>query len=73
MSQTVCSRCLAALSESEKRRHTLLCHVCEPAWALQFESFINEYAHNHPQPASEAPPLAAARTLPPAGGDAHSL
>ncbi len=47
MSQTVCSRCLAALTEAEKRRRTLLCHMCEPAWTLQFESTMNEYAVSH--------------------------
>lgn len=50
MSQSVCSRCLAPLSEPEKRRHTLLCHLCEPAWALQFENLVNEYQASHPEP-----------------------
>lgn len=44
MTQTVCSRCIKPLTDTEKRRHTMLCKLCEPAWKLAFESKINELA-----------------------------
>lgn len=55
MTQSVCSRCLKPLSEADKRRHTILCNLCEPVWQLAFEGSMMEYAAAHhdllpPQP-----------------------
>lgn len=47
MSQSVCSRCTKPLSEAEKRRHSMLCNMCEPAWTLAFENAMAEYAASH--------------------------
>jgi hypothetical protein len=42
MTQSVCSRCIKPLSEAEKRRQTMLCTLCEPAWEMAFENKMHE-------------------------------
>ena len=49
MTQSVCSRCIKALTEAEKRRKTLLCYRCEPAWEHDLESTVAAYEHTHPE------------------------
>lgn len=44
MTQSVCSRCIKPLTEAEKRRHTMLCTLCEPAWEMAFENKMHELA-----------------------------
>lgn len=34
MPQTICSKCFAKLTATERRENRLLCHACENQWKL---------------------------------------
>lgn len=53
MTQSVCSRCIKPLTEAEKRRHTMLCTLCEPAWEMAFEHTMSEFVEDAPEHAAK--------------------